>query len=470
MFGKLFTIAAVGAAAVLGAPAPTVPQASKQVYRMRTAIPSAIRAPSPNLAIGNSLPLYRVEGGMHSANKLNSLHRAALAATGRLPAKGYSPIISVGGGQDYVTPVQFGTETFNLLVDTGSSDSWAPVSNFTCVDLMTYAPSDQSVCAFGPTWDIERSPTAKVVAGQRLDVQYGDSTFARGTIVTETVTVGQIQVVGQEVGAVNFTGWKGNQGDSGMLGLAFEALDNAYPAGSPTLDAYRIRYNPIFQSMYRSGQVNPVFTIKIARNATGSLTLGGVPADVAPTGPWAVAPFQYTVIEGVSNSTFSFYTVNMTATWGASSSAGAGTNATNATGPANPPPPPLNGPTPKSNTTTGQLFPGIVDSGTTGMYLPTADAEAFNALWSPPAKADFTGTVWTVDCNAVPGTLAFTVAGVSFKISPADLLYYDQEGNCASTVFGTGAGLPKIIGDAFLRNVIVVHDVGASQMRIASTE
>ena len=447
LVGNILSLAAFGVLAV-AAPAPLDARSNHPIGNVRIATPQAISAPSPDLPVANTLPLIR-QGGTHSAAKINTLHRASLAAAGKLPAKGYAPILPVDGGADYVVPVTLGQQRLNLIVDTGSSDTWAPVANYTCINLFSYMPTRQAICDFGPTWNIGLSSTWKRVAGQRLDVTYGDGTFARGAIVQETVTVGQIAVVGQEVGAVNYTGWRGNGGDSGLMGMAFEALDNAYPIGAPTVDANRIRYDPIFRSMYRSGQVAPVFAIKIGRNETGSLSLGGVPNDVTTTTPYATADFEYTVVDGISNSSFSFYTVNMTATYGP------GAGAANAT---------------SGNQTTGAVFPGIVDSGTTGVYLPTADAEAFNALWSPPAKGDFTGATWTVECGATPPALALTIGGRAFPCKASDLIYYNGDGTCASVVFAVGTGVPKIIGDAWLRSVMVVHDVGASQLRIAGTD
>ena len=411
-------------------------------WNVRTVRPAPFAGKSADIPVVNTIPLVPMPGN-HSVSKINTLHKAKLAKAGKLTS-GYSPILPAGGGTDYVTPVQFGTQTLNMIVDTGSADTWAPVTNFTCISLFTYMPTSQANCGFGKAWDISQSKAFKPVPNQRLDVEYGDGTFARGQIGTETVTVAQIAVQGQEVGAVNSTGWRGNGGDSGLMGLAFDALDNAYPVGAPTADRNRIRYNPLFANMYKSGAIAPVFSVNIVRNGTGSLSLGGIPKDVHTTTPYANAPFQYSVLSGIDNSTFSFFTINMTATW---SAAGNG-----------------------SKPTTGKPFPGVVDTGTTGVYLTEEDALAYNKGWNPPAKIDYSGSTWTVACNATPPALSLNVGDRSFSLAPQDLVYGNGDGTCASVVFSAGSVGPYIIGDAFLRRVLLVHDIGASELRVAGTE
>ena len=464
----LFKYAAFFALGVSALAAPRAPPAKalSQAFSIRTGIRAAFKAPSKDLPVVNTIPLVPTPGH-HAAAKINAFHKASLAAAGKLNMKGYSPMVDGGTGTDYVTPVKFGNQTLNLIVDTGSSDTWAPVANYTCIDLDTYMPASQASCAFGPTWNLGESNFHQV-PGQRLDVSYGDGTFARGMIGTETITVAQIQIVNQEVGAVNSSGWNGNGGDSGLLGMAFPALDNAYPIGASTEDRNRILYDPLFVSMYRSGQIAPVFALNIVRNGIGSLSLGGIPNDVTTTSEFAVVPFEYTLVEGISNTSFTFYTVNMTATWtifGTPSSGNGTANTT--TGSAGGSSAQHAG---RKFTTTGAPFAASVDSGTTAIYLPEEQAFAYNKGWNPPAEStDFTGSTWTVACDAKPPSLMLNVGGQAFPVAPEDLIFHASDGTCASIVFAAGEGTPNIIGDAWLRSVLVVHDIGASELRVAST-
>jgi len=120
-------------------------------------------------------------------------------------------------------------------------------------------------------------------------------------------------------------------------------------------------------------------------------------------------------------------------------------------------------------------FPVIVDSGTTLMYLPDQVAEAVNELFDPPSVYIPEEGVYENDCDATPPTFAIRIGGTDFYINGADLLLtgelgYDPEtGGCTTGVQPGGAG-PYILGDTFLKNVVAVFDIGASEMKFAPHE
>ncbi|KUJ24356.1 acid protease [Mollisia scopiformis] len=111
----------------------------------------------------------------------------------------------------------------------------------------------------------------------------------------------------------------------------------------------------------------------------------------------------------------------------------------------------------------------IVDSGTTLMYVPTADAAAINALFVPPAQLEQGN--WLIECSAKPPQVGVRVNGTVLPINPVDLVYKITENGttCQSGIQDGGTG-PYILGDVFMVNTLSVIDVGNLQMRFSSRQ
>ncbi|KAL8636466.1 MAG: hypothetical protein Q9226_009251, partial [Calogaya cf. arnoldii] len=137
----------------------------------------------------------------------------------------------------YTTNITFGTQSFEAIVDTGSSDTWAIQGGLQCVrgrrSSETVVPESQ--CGFGPP--ITLSPTFKQIPGQVFKIGYNDQTQVTGIVGTETVTLAGITVKNQEVGLVNHADWSGNNASSGLIGLAFPNLTSAYQGDDPKYTA-----------------------------------------------------------------------------------------------------------------------------------------------------------------------------------------------------------------------------------------
>lgn len=132
---------------------------------------------------------------------------------------------------------------------------------------------------------------------------YVDGTFVQGFYGREDVTIGGVTAYGQRLGIVNYTYWHGDGKTSGLLGLAYPyltSLDGSDPNQPP--------YDPVFTTMWKSGAIDPVFSLGLSRsndvwNGTGSspgnakteesyLALGGLPPlDVDQT-TWARTPIE----------------------------------------------------------------------------------------------------------------------------------------------------------------------------------
>lgn len=119
----------------------------------------------------------------------------------------------------------------------------------------------------------------------------------------------------------------------------------------------------------------------------------------------------------------------------------------------------------------------IVDSGTTLNFFPTAYADTIAKAYKPAATYSKEEEAYIVNCAAIAPTLAVTINGTAFQINPLDMIlfsYTDDAGNkvCISGINDGGDTMDDvfILGNTFQKNVVMVFDVGASEMRFAGRE
>lgn len=185
----------------------------RNAVQSKTWKPAAFAPPSPNTVTSNVLELTKL-----NPTKQNT--RSAAYLTGRTQS-GTSPLLSLEEGEEYATSIKIGTQTFEVIVDTGSSDTWVVETGFNCVDVATQAPEPESACGFGPTYTIDS--TFKEIPGEFFNITYGDGEFLLGFFGTETVTLAGITVQ-QTIALANYSGWYGDGTTSGLTGLAYPAL------------------------------------------------------------------------------------------------------------------------------------------------------------------------------------------------------------------------------------------------------
>lgn len=105
------------------------------------------------------------------------------------------------GGQEYLVSIEWGSESYTAILDTGSSDTWLIQSGFTCLDANDQQQPD-STCNFGPPF------TGTYNDGQindkNFNISYGDGEFVSGTVGYEDVTLAGITVSKQEVGRTKY--------------------------------------------------------------------------------------------------------------------------------------------------------------------------------------------------------------------------------------------------------------------------
>ncbi|KAG9239992.1 aspartic peptidase domain-containing protein [Calycina marina] len=360
---------------------------------------------------------------------------------------GTSTLVSLFEGEEFATNITFGSQTFEVIVDTGSSDTWVVETGFACVDIETEAPLTEADCYFGPTFTPKNFSQ---IANENFNITYGDGEFLSGVLGYEQVTLAGITVT-QEVAVVNYAAWEGDEETSGLVGLAYPALTSAYSGSDPHNDTVQDVYNGIITTMIKDGAIEaPLFSLAILRDVSGPsgyLALGGLPP-VDFVQEFATTPILVTTIDGYPQ-TYDFYTIE------------------------------VDGMTLNGNTLNGAATPKyIVDSGTTLNYLPTSISDAINKAFIPPAVYEDDEGAYIVDCKAKAPTFGITIGGTTFYTNPLDMILLagtDDDGNdvCISGIDDGGNDDVKdvfILGDTFQKNVVVVFDVGAAELHFAARE
>ncbi|KAJ7065390.1 aspartic peptidase domain-containing protein [Mycena amicta] len=362
--------------------------------------------------------------------------------------------------QEYLTEITVGGQTFPVIVDTGSSDTWLVKKGFNCFNL-TGAPESQETCGFGSDgFDTDASSTFKTFPGVSFNISYGDGEFLSGPVGFDTVSAGGLTVSQQEIGVPSLAAWNGDSVNSGLLGLAYSALTSVFNTTDPTKAsrANHIPYDPFFLTAVKQGVVtNPYFSIALDRgsgtNSTdpnlGYLAFGGI-APVKLDKTAVTLPVQgYSAKTGVPTSTnpeFWYYTVDVDGY--------VFTGSTKLT-------------TANNNT--------ILDTGTTLNYVPSKVAKAYNALFVPKATFDADSGLYFVACNStkVPD-FSVTLGGKRFPVDARDQILpagTDDDGNevCISGTQDGGADSPEnvfILGDVFLHNVVSTFNIKTNQLTV----
>ncbi|KAG8528359.1 uncharacterized protein KY384_007277 [Bacidia gigantensis] len=372
---------------------------------------------------------------------------------------GYEEVDVTANGLVFATEVDIGGTTYELVVDTGSSDTWLPKSNYQCSRPGTGDILPQSSCQLASTYT--QSSTFYALNNLNFFTQYTDGETLRGTFGVDQVTVAGIKVKNQQIALVDNAAWNGDGSTSGLLGLAFPAATKAFTGADYRLDtpATQKIYNPVFTNMYTEGHVAPLFSIALDRNYGGQLAIGGLPP-VAYLPIFASSPFQLLTTSNTdqvgtaSSSAYTLYTITTEGFdyEGASTAQWSYTNFPN----------PFDEP---SDHTQVQV---IIDTATSNLFLPAGTADAINKLFSPAPLYKTTDGFYVVNCNAKPPQFGVKIGFETFYINSKDMIINLGNGKCVSGVAASATGGASILGHTFLKNVLAIFDVGAQMMRFAA--
>ncbi|KAK2003160.1 eukaryotic aspartyl protease [Colletotrichum falcatum] len=395
----------------------------------------AFRDAAPDEVSGRvqALKPFRIKiAGHNAATALGATQPRGLSAA-------YQNITALSPyGTQYAVEVIWDGKPINMIFDTGSSDTWATASNFTCTNMAGTAVYSQEACGFGPGKidGFKYGPAEDI----HFTLGYGSGERVSGPMGFSDIEVAGITVQQQQVGLANKTYWMGNNYTNGILGLAFPSITSAF-TGDMDEDrpAFQVPYSPFFTSMVQQGLSADSFSVSLVRNSSGLIAWGGrtgLPID----GPTAYTSLIITTInphrpEGSWQ--YSYYTVLVDGIrWG--------------------------------STSDSRRFLYIVDTGTTLMYVPPPIAEAIARSFSPSAIYLFQYGGYFAPCDAIAPKIAVVIEGASFFINPVDLVYRGLvdplTGYCQIGITTGGTG-PYVLGTVFLHNVEAYFDVGAGQMR-----
>jgi len=389
----------------------------------------------------NVASIKRVPGTKHNSARLQS---------------GQAPLIAAENAQEFLIAISFGNQSFEVVADTGSSDTWLATTGFTCVNQTDNATLTEADCYFGPLFN---SAGIMDIADENFNITYGDGEYLNGYLAYDAVTLAGVTVPKQEVAVVNLAAWDGDGISSGLVGLAFPNITSAYFGTNISADNISVNhaeYSSIINTIFEVDNLTaPMFAFAISRDESnttngGVFSLGGVP-DVAVTSGYYSAPFEVIKLTWMAPTTeFQYYTIPVQGIAFEDAYGDYGVDT--------------------------EEVQYIVDTGTTLLYIPTDDAIAYNSLWNPPAYGYEEYGIFYVNCTATPAQFAVEIGGGVFDINPLDLVLFegteDGESICVSGIQDAGdpAVSPNILGDVFLKNVLAVFDWGKSEMHFAARE
>ncbi|KAI1084343.1 acid protease [Whalleya microplaca] len=399
--------------------------------------------------VQNYLDLKRVP---HSGT--NKPQRSAASLFGQIHRGGSENITVVDHRAiEYAVEATFNGVTMNVIIDTGSADTWVKRSHFTCKDNMNTTISEEE-CALGPSFTGNFS--GKPITDQHFDISYGDGETVQGRLGYMDIEFANITVKKQEVALASQGTWNGNNFTSGILGLAYPSLTNAYWGNDLDDDSEPSNsYSPFFTSLVSEGFIEPYFVIALDRNSSaGSISVGGMPPVDLDSSYWVETPiliakyvswnslFRACLVIDKDSTSYqpSFYTI-----------------------------------VPEGfkfgQTITSDQYPFVLDTGTTLIYLPPDLADAVNAQFDPPATYVWHAGAYFTDCDAIPPSFGVQISASIYWVSPKDMInreMKDPDTGLCSTAISTGGSGPYILGAAFLTNVVVMMNVGMGRVELWS--
>lgn len=255
---------------------------------------------------------------------------------------------------------------------------------------------------------------AKEKKGYTWKISYGDGSGASGKVYADKVVVGGVTATSQAVEAATAVSAQFTQDvdTDGLLGLAMDKLNTVTPQKQTT-----------FFSTVLSQLSQPLFAVDLKYHAAGSYDFGFIDKS------------KYTgAINYVNADTSQGW-------WGVTATAYS-----------------------VGSTTTSATVSGILDTGTSLLYIDTAIVKAYYSKVSG-AKLDSQQGGYTFPCSATLPDFSVTIGGVK-QVVPGKYVNYAPINSAGTTCFGgiqTNDGIGfSIFGDIFLKSKYVIHEMGST--------
>lgn len=346
-----------------------------------------------------------------------------------------------------------------MVVDTGSSDPWLAVTGYSCYDPRNDSSQEPDFCAFGPLYESTQSSTFVRIADQNFNISYADGEYLIGSLAYETFRMAGIDVPSQQFGIVDQAAWYGDGISSGLVGFAYRTLTSAYAGTSASSDkkGQIMLYNPLFVNMYENEGVPSVFSMAIDRIQSngGVMGIGGIP-NIPHSPYWANTDIHPVSVNGTDGQlVYQYYTIDING-FAISNSTSTQFNT-------------YDNDNPYKSPIIGNGTDIIVDSGTSLCYVPNDVAAEVADSFNPPATYDTGVDSYFVDCNATAPVFGVCIEEKIFYINAEDMIVHIDENVCVPGVQPNLGGL-NILGLSFMKNVLVVFDIGAEQLRFAARQ
>ncbi|KAL4779436.1 aspartic peptidase domain-containing protein [Aspergillus varians] len=368
-----------------------------------------------------------------------------------------APMVSTGYGTVFDVEVTIGGQSFDLLVDSGSSDLYVMQTGFTCLDKESGLELSQDECAYDLDRTYNISDTYEAIPDQMFGIEYGAG-LASGGMAFEEVSVAGITVPRQQVAIANKSTPMGDDVNSGLIGLGYPSITSAHASNTTDNSTYwyhRLPYKPLLYNMWEQGLIQePYFAHVLARQGLndsgpsfgGYLSFGELPP-FEHDDNWAVVP-----VEVMGNIPLNYTSYKRTRSYWATTMSASLSSTGNSSAP----------------------FQAFFDSGNPLSYIPARISDPLNKLFSPPGVYDDDLAAYVVDCNAkAPSSFSLQIGNQTFTHDAADLIYQTGEGVCISAIGNSDkiklvANLElNLIGVPFLKSVVSVFDIGKNEMRFA---
>lgn len=337
----------------------------------------------------------------------------------------------------YHANISLGTpaQEFQLVIDTGSSDSWVHSASF---------PSCQNqgiggTCSYSGTYNTNASSTYTYIDGE-FNVLYIDGTYSSGDFASDTARIGGRQLTGMQFGIGRHT-----NSQLGVLGIGYEANE-----GLMTLRDGIVPYPTLPQLMVDQGLIQSnAYSLWLddLKSTTGNILFGGVDTDKY-RGALQTLPIRD------ANGRHNVFAITLD-----------GFSLTKD----------------GDRQSFRESLPtvAVLDSGTTFTLLPERLAKKLftvlkleERLFTPP----------TVDCSLADSELSteFTFSSAKITVPIGELVFHprsrkgvnDTDDNSSpACVFGISSFDQEfaLLGDTFLRSAYVVYDLDNNEISLAQT-